>query len=482
MNFKKITSLLTVLVCLSSLTACTLTSNTENEKPVPQNQATVSNVATNNNSNSENDPDIVPEINPDDNNASGSINNPGTFKMAEEFEIPDYNDLYYTEEQLMEASNAYMAYLEELHNEYDTEDYPVLHFMPISLNKSNLLDLAYSVGSYHAAGVVICRYDFDSKQVKEIGTYGGYGSMMYYPGLNIVEGSYSGMGYTYIQYSYIDDKGNEVVLQTFEDSLYVVDDYEDYFANPDKYLDEGYPEVYVKIDDQDVTLEEYRFYQECWNNTYNYYCKSLYNDAMLPYEGGFVPFTYNNAEYGTDTLNSAVSKYQDIIDAANSSSFGFINLVNCYVPALVVSVNGTDEYDIYQYYEYDDKAYCFGRFEISDWYKLQYLPGCDLLISTFWSDEVYEEAYYRFDWNLEAGANNFLTVGLTLFYSGDYIEGYESYINQRPVTSDYRDFVGNKLGNHSSFITLTPDSLITDTAPESIEKEFLTAYENRIEY
>lgn len=439
MNFKKLTSIIAAFACISSLVACDLSipsANVPPADPTLNNHASIIEGDDNNNTT-----EPVEAI--DDNNDPEVIEEDLPVATILSFDIPDFAERQYSEEQLIEASEAYLDYLEQLDNATDSDNYFNLHFLPIQTNASNLMDIAYCYDYSHAASVTICRYNFETKEVEDLGSFGSYGSMAYYPGCNIFYTFYSGMGYNYFEYLYLDENNKEVSLHNFQDDSGLID-FADYEAHPEDYEGLDLPELYFRVNDEDVTEEEYNALHKAWREVYgDLVSLSIYD--MMPYNDMYDVNFYQAYNLSDDELNETVSAYQRIIDDLDENSrYTFVNINNPAVPALAVCAgeNRSDYVSLYQYVPYDEEVYFVGDFGSNGC--MQYLYGSNLFVSYYGDGNYLALSYYK---NILDGQNSLPIISFEFTNDEDSnheITAMYYFINGEPVSEDFFNFCFDK--------------------------------------
>lgn len=345
MNFKKLASLSTALLLAVSMTACTFGNSTANGD---KNNITIIQQATIDPAKPDIDnadiqvvtPDVDPEI--DEVDTEGFIHG----YEAQIFERENYNC---TEEDTIAACDAFLSYMLTWADENDN-DYLSLRYNIIGLDCSGMPILAYATDLSHAAGVNLCRYNPDTKKVEELGEYGQYGTLYFYPSLNMIQYYGTGMGYFFTEYAYFDENYELQSFIIFDDNLSMAE-YESY-DEEDEYV--FVPEC--RINGVEVDEDTYLEYLDSWTQEFDSNRATLYYEDMLPIEGYYLEYPMYTFEYEDYQIEAAVDAYSNLISGyADDENWRYtlVNICNSYIPTLVLS----EGYEMYllQYEPYEGK-------------------------------------------------------------------------------------------------------------------------------
>lgn len=470
MNYKRFAALFASLLTVTALTACEM--DLGNSNPIPKDVTTPTQATLPQDPVKPDEPDTT-DIEPVDIDPTTDTD-PVTIKT--DYIIPDMAEKVYSDEQLKEASAAYAKYMEQVYN--DNVDYSLdgVTFMPIRTNASNLMDLAYCTGTAHADSVTICRYDFDSKKVIEIGNFGSYASLTFCPKMNLIHDGYYGMGYLYSEYFYINENNEKVSLQEFEDNFGLFEDLS-YVDNDEIEANmEANPDAYCRIDGVDVTYREYAAAQKYWDDIFNDSSSTIWYGDMIKYGVGYNVSSYVYY-YEDNDYNAALSAYTDTIkNAPNNMAYNFINIASSNLPALVMSA-GSDENDtviLYQYSTSDNTVYEIG--EYGDYGSMRYLAGYNLFLDDYIIGLAGYSDYYSLN------TYPYMNATPVISFTADCIDmdqpsEFNYYINDCLVDESFYDMIIEPFSFEFNYATY--EFMNIDRSKEQIAESFEIAYDGR---
>lgn len=304
-------------------------------------------------------------------------------------------DKEYSVEEIVEVSKAYFEYLDKEAADYESyiegeTGYDRLKFCFVNLDGDNSLELAYAFESAHVDGVYLAAYNFDTKQVELIDVLGGYGCTEVFAGQNISISSYVGFGYSYNAFLTYDEDYSQRVLVEFEDNSGAVEYDED---------------IFYKINDEEVSEEEYYDLYYQWMNYYGQYYRYLSYDYMIPYErpmdfSSFV-FNYNVDE---EVIEEAFEGYKNVLAQLGYPAFSLVYIDSDNCPELVTAYgNGAaDSVTVFGYDSYGKQPMCYGGYGLFG--QMDYIPDTGIVIHT---TSLGGSKFYKISGNAIVPVNSF---------------------------------------------------------------------------
>lgn len=395
---------------------------------------------------------------------------PNDFEKLEYFSREAFSkknqEITYSDEELLTASEAYFAFLEEL---YDM-GWQVKFNLPC-LSNDNLPELVYAsyTGDFALSYSVefhFCTYDFDQEEVVEIGSfYSQYGTTLYYSEKdNLLWYSEwkTNDSYYYNYYVTINkDNKFELVASFARD----VSEYE----NNDSVC-------YVNHIETD--FETLLDYLDCFDYlTKNIQELDVYTlNSLIPIKGDYV-ITYDEyeyedyyREYDDEYLKAACEGFADALDTKNSEvMYTFVYLDGDNMPEMLIKRN--DKIFIYKASVYMDSEYGISKYA----YEVNH-SGFKGSISyakynRIICEKTEENGNQAYNYNLYSRYECYPMQQYVGTKDGKY------YLNNLLIKKNrYEDFIGR--WNTYSFTEITDDDMFADKDAKSVKKHFNEALSN----
>ncbi len=388
---------------------------------------------------------------------------PNDFEVLKYFSREDFEsanpEATYSDEELFKASEAFLAYLDEL-----AETGWQVKFNYFYINNDNLPELVYVVysGEISLSSSIefhFCTFDFDKDEVIEIGSYyTQHGADLYYAEKeNILWFNEWNMSESFLKNYYVTiNKDNKFELvASFEKNISSSD--------PDS------PATVNHIDTDYSTLLEY---QDCFNYLIKYRKDLDINaiNTMIPLNGNFefVIDEYTgeiyNKEYDDDCIEAAYEAYAEALSRkTEEAEYSFIYLDGDNIPEMFLLSN--DKYYVYKASIYKD--------ENSDISKYVY----EVTDSEFEGQLSYAAYNRAISASLKEDGNSIVNYAIYNFYNCHPMQKYTAtpdgkyYINDFPVPKDrFEDIIGKWID--FSFTEVTESDFTSNKKASNVKKVF----------
>lgn len=146
-------------------------------------------------------------------------------------------DIFKYADETWNESEAYIeavtAYDEASRNgSFEKPGYGSIKYYIAYIDEDDIPELLYGYGTEHIAGITVCTYDTESKQVERIGEFGSYGSISFSEKKNRILSSYGNQGLFHFYISSVTDYKPDLVDVLCTDGNGFRYEEDAYFHNP----------------------------------------------------------------------------------------------------------------------------------------------------------------------------------------------------------------------------------------------------------